>query len=101
MVDPQSRPFLVHETSLVGGGSGSKDRYLRPSCTSQFHDIEPLLLPDLDGLYESTVQPFNPGEFADHRAPAVRLLAINNLGLDVEDLETQIKVWRPAGRPRR
>jgi hypothetical protein len=58
-----------------------------------FGDVEPLSLPDLDGLYEDALGPFDPGKLANHPPPAVRLLAVNYLWLDVEDLKRQAEVW--------
>ena len=56
-------------------------------------DIEPLLLPHLDGVYKSSFGARNLVELAHHGAAALGMLAFDHLRLHIKDLAPQAEVW--------
>ena len=49
-------------------------------------------MPDFDGVDKCAIRPPDPGELAHHHSPAIRLLAVDNLRLDVKDFQPHAKV---------
>ena len=68
-------------------GPRSEVRHGRRVGIAGYGDIEPLLLPHLDSLPKGPLRPDGVGELAHHGAAAVRMLPIDHLRLQIEDLE--------------
>ena len=56
-----------------------------------FGDIEPLLLPLLDGIIEGARRPYDLGHLAHHGAAAFGVLAIHHLGFMLKIFSHKLK----------
>ena len=58
----------------------------------QFGDIEPLLLPLLDGVVEGTFRPNGLGNIAYHGTAALGVFSTHHHGLHIANLQPQVEV---------